>query len=254
MKRTLYIIGIATLFCGLCACVAHDIQTEMLEKSISAGLDDGSDDSLHLEITLEWPVNGLPPVAMQNIQRELSSSIFGKEFAELDPRESIEEYATRQEQEYRQNISNLRQVLEKKDFKEGIYSCSEMMEGRFLEPYANMQSYILYEYRYTGGAHGIDSEKGYTFDLSTGKRIYESDLFKREYKPALTQLLTEQLPKVVSKDIYDMLFIKTIEPNQNFYIDQEGITYIYGRYEIGPYVSGIIRVSVPWDKLERILK
>lgn len=253
MKRILYIIGIAAA-CSLTACSERDLQTKIVEKSISTALTDGSRDSLHLEITLEWPVNGLPPVAMQNIQRELNAAIFGKEFSETSLKQAIELYVGKKEQEYRQNISDLKRILPLDNSQEGVYSWNEMTEGRFLEPYNNMQSYILYKYGYTGGAHGIDSELGLTFSLSTGKQITESDLFVREYKQSLTQLLTEQLPKAVNKDIYDMLFIKAIEPNGNFYIDNEGITYIYGRYEIGPYVSGIVRVTLPWNKLINILK
>ena len=62
------------------------------------------------------------------------------------------------------------------------------------------------------------------------------------------------LRKSVSQEVYDMLFIKTIEPNGNFFVDPEGITYIYGRYEIGPYASGLVRVTIPWEKLQGILK
>jgi hypothetical protein len=45
-----------------------------------------------------------------------------------------------------------------------------------------------------------------------------------------------------------------IEPNGNFVIAPEGMTYIYNRYEIGPYVSGIVRVTVPWEELEGLMR
>ena len=45
------------------------------------------------------------------------------------------------------------------------------------------------------------------------------------------------------------LFVKDIEPNGNFKVSSNGVTYIYGPYEIGPYYLGSIEVTVPWDEL-----
>lgn len=254
MKIGKHILGSLLIIAGTAACETPELKVETVEKSFSAALFDGSPDSLQMEIKLEWPVKGLPPVAMQNIQNELTSSIFGKELASINIETSLSDYILKQENEYRKNVNELRSIFAGESMEGGHYSWSEMMEGRFLEPYDNMQSYLLYTYGYTGGAHGIDAEHGFTFRLSDGKRISEADLFKNGYKQELSKLLTEMLPKSVSKDVFDMLFIKAIEPNGNFYIEPEGLTYIYGRYEIGPYVSGLVRVTIPWDKLQGILK
>ena len=32
------------------------------------------------------------------------------------------------------------------------------------------------------------------------------------------------------------------------------MTYIYGQYEIGPYYLGIIKLTLPWEELEGLLK
>ena len=53
---------------------------------------------------------------------------------------------------------------------------------------------------------------------------------------------------------YDALFIKDIEPNGNFLVSEEGITYVYGQYEIGPYSLGIIEVTLAWEELEGLLR
>lgn len=254
MKTIRYFFAAATAAACIASCQTPELKTENIERYFSSALYDGSADSLHIEIELEWPVRGLPPVAMQNLQNNLTSSIFGKESASTSIETSISAYTSKQEEEYRKNVNDLRSIFEAESMDGGRYSWSEILEGSFLEPYENMQSFLLYIYGYTGGAHGIDSETGYTFRLSDGKRIQEADLFKSGYKPELGKILTEMLPKSVSKDVYDMLFIKAIEPNGNFYVEPEGVTYIYGRYEIGPYASGLARVTIPWDRLKGILK
>ena len=50
-----------------------------------------------------------------------------------------------------------------------------------------------------------------------------------------------------------MLFEKNIRPNGNFTVSDSGVTYIYNQYEIGPYVMGTIKVTVPWNELEDLL-
>lgn len=239
---------------GLMACGHPELVTETIDSSRSTAYEEGSRDSLLTEVMLEWPVEGLPPVSLQNMQKDLSAAIFGQAYATTDIAAAISEYYKTEEDEYRRNVGSFLAISGNDKNTSGMFSWSEITEGRFLEPYKNLQSYRLYTYGYTGGAHGMDSEKGFTFNLSDGKRITEAQLFDREYKPELSRILTAHLKQAVNKEIYDMLFIKTLEPNENFYLDPEGITYIYGRYEIGPYVSGIVRVTVPWEELKDILR
>jgi hypothetical protein len=46
----------------------------------------------------------------------------------------------------------------------------------------------------------------------------------------------------------------SIKPNGNFYITDESINYIFNPYEIAPYYMGITEVSLPYDRLEDLLK
>ena len=47
--------------------------------------------------------------------------------------------------------------------------------------------------------------------------------------------------------------IEDIVPNNNFYLNEEGIHYAFNQYEIAPYVMGEINVTVPYSDLEDIL-
>ncbi len=111
--------------------------------------------------------------------------------------------------------------------------------------YGNMCSYVVYEYNFTGGAHGTDNETGLVFDLTTGELLYEEDIFKAGFEEEMAKALTAHLKdSFENDDDYEMLFVKEIAPNGNFYITDKGVTYLYGRYEIGPYVIGLTRVTV----------
>lgn len=253
MKRV--ILWTLSVLC-LVGCAVHEVETEHVEYIYSVALEDGSADSLSIELSFEWPLKGLPPVALENMQRGLASALFGKEMTSTDIHNISSEYAQKETDSYRENSGSLREMVVRNggDPVPGMFSWSRILEGHFLEPYNGMQSYLIYTYGYSGGAHGLDSEQGMTFSLSNGKTVTEEDLFRRDYKAELSRILTENLPKSVTKDVYDMIFIKNIEPNGNFYVDSDGVTYIYERYEIGPYVSGLVRVSIPWNELTDILK
>ena len=250
MKKIL-IWGLAAVC--LCGCYAREINTELIEYEYSVALEEGSADSLNMAFSLEWPVKGLPPVAMENIRYYIKGTIFGKDMAGKDIRTAMEEFTAEETWMYRNSANDFKVMMP--DFNQNMrFSWEEETKGQFLEPYRNMQSYLIYNYTFTGGVHGMDSERGITFDLSNGNPVTEADLFKRYYKPTLSKLLSARLKESMSEEEYNMLFIKDISPNGNFIVDADGITYIYGRYEIGPYVSGIVKVSVPWSEIKDILK
>ena len=219
---------------ALASCHGSGLVVEEVGQKCSFAHYEGSTDSLKVDIILELPVKGLRSEALGNIRDDIEYEVFRTH--------SLTSYLETLVDRYR-------------EYDEGfIFSWDEMVEGRFLEPYGDMQSYLLYRYEYTGGAHGIDYENGLTYNLKDGSRVWESDLFIEGYETELSRILTARLPESAGSDVYEMLFARTIEPNGNFYITPSGITYIYGRYEIGPYVIGIVHVDVPWEDLKELLK
>ena len=213
-----------------------------VRQSCSVAYEEGGADSLKVDVTLEWPEEGLRSEVLDNIRNDIASEAFGEQDGSADIDTSVGTYIDTLVNRYR-------------EYNEGfIFSWDEMIDGRFLEPYGDIQSYLLYRYEYTGGAHGIDYENGLTYNLKDGSRVMESDLFVEGYEEELSRILTARLPESAGDDVYEMLFVKTIEPNGNFYVTPSGVTYIYGRYEIGPYVIGIVHVDVPWEDLRALLK
>ncbi|NLY25603.1 MAG: DUF3298 domain-containing protein, partial [Bacteroidales bacterium] len=47
--------------------------------------------------------------------------------------------------------------------------------------------------------------------------------------------------------------IEDIVPNNNFWLNDEGIHYTYNQYEIASYSMGVINVTVPYSDLTDIL-
>jgi len=114
-------------------------------------------------------------------------------------------------------------------------------------------------YEFSGGAHGNYGASLFVYDAQNAKFLKLEDIFKTGYETTLSKAITES-----AKKLYDIapngslteagIYDETIQPNENFYIDYKGITFVYNPYEIGPYAMGEARVYVSFKNLKDILK
>jgi biopolymer transport protein ExbD len=111
-----------------------------------------------------------------------------------------------------------------------------------------VETYIFSVGTYTGGAHGMQFTKTFSY-ASTGKKIVLSDLFTDEVKAL------KAVSEYVKKDLYKkeyadqgMISDGTApreENYQSFIVTDEGITFIFDPYQVAAYAYGTQKVSVP---------
>lgn len=227
------------------------LTTDTLTLNIRTPLNETAEYGMEMSMNIEWPKKAVTEDALIRMQKSISGLLFGSDLATTDVKFAINAYNSRAIEQYMEENSPENVYFDE----EGNYFYTNWREditGKFLEPYKNMVSYLKYIYGYSGGAHGQDTLNGITFDLKTGKVIRNGDLFTENYEIRLTESLRANL--LNSIDNQDMLFEKNILPHDNFFLTSTGITYIYQRYEIAPYVMGIIEVNIPWNDLKDILK
>lgn len=244
--------AVSLVLLGGCAGVPQkeELKTKNIEFSEVAPLQEGTPYDFTMEMQIEWPEDGTSRKALKEMQKGITDLLFGSELETTDIEYAMKAYNNRSVDFYRQdNEDYLEDVEEEWGF---MMNWSESIDGNFLEPYDGMASYLKYSYGYSGGAHGMDALTCRTFDLKTGREIFEEDLFKPGYEDRLTESLRTNL--LSSIEDQNMLFETEITPSDNFYLTSEGITYIYQRYEIGPYAIGIIKVTVPWKEIQDIIR
>jgi hypothetical protein len=191
---------------------------------------------------LDWPVAGTSEEAIRNIQHQLLQNIFGDDATYLDIYGSINNYI----------ISTVYKF--KKDFEDDFGGeWQETFEGHFLPAAQNYISYVLEAYLYAGGAHGVANTFSTNFNLKTGRRVLESDLFIADHERTLLGIIKSNLSKSHPDIIGDITW-ESVEINHNFFITNKGITYIFNPYEIAYYALGTIEVTLPWKDLVPILK
>ena len=123
----------------------------------------------------------------------------------------------------------------------------------------SLLSYAVEYSDYEGGAHGSYRVLYTNIDLNRLNTISEEDLFVPDYFKPLTDIILHRLMDQYNAITPDALLlngfftIEDIVPNNNFWINDEGLHYSYNQYEIAPYAMGVIDVTVPYSDLTDIL-
>ena len=229
--------------------------TMTLETSGTYRLSDDSEAELDLKINIEYLVSGPAKDVMDSINGSIASAMFGDVPSDVSVEEALIEYKDRKVAEYREVNLPLLVRDSTIDRHPASASWSDYTTGAVSGFYDDILSYTVTKDTYTGGAHGTTSVKALNLDMKTGAAVTEEEMFKAGYADRLSGLLTGRLPESLENPAdTSMLFEKDIRPNGNFTVSDSGVTYIYNQYEIGPYVMGTIKVTVPWNELKDLLR
>jgi hypothetical protein len=142
----------------------------------------------------------------------------------------------------------------------------------------NSVSYVFNNYEFVGGAHGDTGIITYTYNekglvdiqnilnFNDGKDIDLSNILESKLKPAIGEYYNEQMLReglglafLKKNGTFDMEKCNCDEFNfvsnfDNFIILNEGIKFIFGQYQVGPYAAGFPEVLLTWDELAVYLK
>ena len=236
-----------------------------------AYLEDGQESNLTFSIRYAYPVavNASDEV-LAKLQRAVCQMVLGDAFLDMRPQQAIEAYAAMKHNEYIQNNLPLLQewAIDHEDESLGetlfneelIISAAPIGNGLPLTNIPSLWSYAMDVYEYTGGAHGNRYLLIQNYDLQTGDEVSEQDLFIDDYYEPLKSLLLEALiaqtdEAETKKDLRRLGYsVDDVVPNENFYVTDEGITYVYNPYEIAPYAMGCIQISLPWDAARHLMR
>ena len=223
-----------------------------------------SNPNCNLQIKFIFPAKYNDPEVLKNIRRIFVETYFGEEFAGLSPEEAVKKYTD----EYITAYKDLEQ-----DFSDDLKKSQASGEqvGAWYSYYENsadeigfngndILSYTVYVENYTGGAHGAHASNNHVINLETGKLITERDIFVDDYQDTLAALLVNKIAEENKvndpKDLENAGFfsVEEIYPNNNFLVDEAGITYTFNEYEIAAYVVGQTQVFLSYPELQMILR
>ncbi len=217
----------------------------------------------HLAIKMAKPIAETPTETLHAIERFISRLPKDGSF-EADANGSVESmvhaYARAYILQYLNEGHDAIGLHENEE--EGIEAASTWMNydekvvGSILFNDEGFVSYQVVTDSYTGGAHGNKTINNGVFCLTTLDQITLNDLFSEVSKPDLNTLVRNKLMETNDcktieelEDKAHFLSPNDIEATDNFFIDEEGITWTYNPYEIAPYSVGEVYVSLSWDEV-----
>ena len=214
-----------------------------------------------VNVSFTYPVKFRDEASLIRLQKIFKGTFFGSmEYDDLTPEAAMEEYIGRYSERYK-SLSNM--YYEDKARLEGTipawYWYYMNTQNKVVFQDDSLLSYAVEYSDYEGGAHGSYRITYTNIDLNRLVTLTEDDLFKPDYYRPLTEKIVQALMRSYGVSEPDSLLTKgffTIEdivPNNNFWLNREGIHYTYNQYEIAPYAMGAIDVAIPYTELEDIL-
>lgn len=233
-----------------------------------------------LSIQFVYPVSA-GKVNLDSLQKLFIESVLGHSYVAYAPEEALKAYSENYKKNYKfdaeafvRDVAELDSIDELEPALTAEYSNEDDHKRRNGEFYTyneelgntihfnnnNVVSFQVKQKSNKGGSQAFESFKNYTISLKTGKILTENEIFKAGYDVQLRTLFTnallDQNNVSTSDELNDLGYfgVEEIMPNNNFLVDDKGITYIFnkGEYSALPLDAPVIVLS--YDILRPLLR
>ena len=272
MTKKILFIATIVLFLGinLVSCIKdkskeNDVEFDKLEFNDKVFLLSVNDTTLpfsEVKIEFTYPEKFNNKEDLSRLQQIFTGTFFNDEtYDSLSPKDALDKYIDNYSIEYRELTNDYNDAKARLGGEEtpSWYWYYLNISNEILFKDANILSYSVEHSDYTGGAHGSLRVLYYTIDLKEITTISQEDIFIPNYQKFLTSKIVEKLmekyhfdspEKLIEEGFFD---INEISPNNNFWMNNQGVHYIFNQYEIAPYSMGPIDVSIPFEELTSII-
>lgn len=193
--------------------------------------------------------NQLPKsvVAQLNLRIETEArEVFNKNKKELE--DTLKEFS-------RSNLS-----LDGRSFLEEVTIVPELIYVNYKTGIASVAQEGYFD---TGGAHGSFMYDSSLYDLNTGKDLSMADILTGDYEKVLTPYIKNQIIRqtadcknceALGGELDPTMVTTVVSPH--FVLNQGGITFLYGAYDLGPYALTSVgqEIYVPKEVLKDFIK
>jgi hypothetical protein len=199
---------------------------------------------------------------LNKLNRHFTYSFFGEDSISISPKEAMGNYVRKYITDYKElegDFIEETKILGEKPHQESWFAYYEISSNEILYNKCDLLSYTVSVDYYTGGAHGAQGYNNFVIHLKTGNELEENDIFIENYQDDLSKIIVDAIAS--DNNVTDPLElegmgffnVKEIYPNNNFYVDENGITYTFNKYEIAAYFVGKIDVTLPFDKIRHLM-
>jgi hypothetical protein len=239
------------------------VQTELVSVTDKQYLTaDTTRGAISIDISIEFPVYYQNEEILHKISNQIFEGLFGKNVNDIAPDSLLKSYVEELKAEY---LDYNREFVSKiKPGNKVVFNNFVIIEGFSLLSDANIYSYGISRELDLGGNYPAKTNYYFNFNLKNGELIKESDIFIEGYEMELTQLIREKIIEFskMNDDIPEIdnfknteYILEAIKPNGNFYINDEGICYVFNPYEIAPvyYMQGA-EICLLYHEIKHLMK
>ena len=256
MKRIFAILMAALLLLPACT---KEIRTETLKLEEDIPLHEGSTNNLSLFLDIDFPVSGFTQEGLATVRQAIRTHTMGDGYADFTG--SIEElgqlWRNNVSQDYLSTNQAMLEELEMPEEDAPFLNWGFDYRGAFGETYQHYVNYLVNQYEYLGGAHGMTCNFPLVFDLKDGQIVEWNQFAPGISEERMVELLglhkLDGLKEMIGDEEIDpenIFFHETIEPSEWYSVNEKGLTFYYQPYDIAPYVFGVITIPVPWEELK----
>lgn len=226
----------------------------------SAAATDTTSGYCSVNILLHFPSKFKSTEVLEKIQQQILTYSFDSSYTNYTGKQAVDSFAISTFDNYTYFINEAIKRKVSKDNLALLHNEEWKMNTLVLYNDNGILSYELNRYSFAGGAHGMETTQFLVFDLNTGNKLTEHDVFVEGFEPKMADLLKKQLmfdngfeneEHMLTSGYFSA---ENIAPNGNFSLTEEGITYIFNPYEIGAYSLGQTEITVPFAKIKSVLK
>jgi hypothetical protein len=114
-------------------------------------------------------------------------------------------------------------------------------------------------YNFTGGAHGNYSTQYYNYNIQDGTEVGLKNILISGYSKRLKKIAEKAYRDdnnyMPDEDLSTLGWFKNeFEMTDNYAIGSDGLEFLYNPYEIKPYAGGTTSFTIPYEKLNPIMK
>lgn len=253
MKKHLFILPLVALICA-CSCQPtgnNNEQTELLWDTVSLCIENpvvpGESLCYQIEINLDT-LEGESELARQ-LAVVIRDSVIGVS-GQTSIEEAVTAFADSVQTEW---TAELAERYDPDSEYRDIFQYYYTINGKPVEETTEgILSYEVQTSCYLGGAHGSHVVQYYNFDKKTGKFLTIGDIIPAEKEMLVLMAMMDKLCKDWdAKDQADLqektgiTMLGDLYLTNNFLLKGDSILFLFNQYEIAPYSSGLISVTLP---------
>ena len=265
---TVLICGMVIVGCKPKKAFGPEVENDIKFDSIVVNeryylLGDSTNPFCMLESSFIFPSEYKDKEVFNNLISYFIFSFFGEDTISTTPKDAMDNYIQKYIADYKELENDFiteTEILGEKPSQESWFAYYEMSTNEILYNKCDLLSFSTSIEYYTGGAHGGHGYNNHVLNLKTGKKLTEADIFTENYHDDLSRIIIEVLAAnnnvTNPEELENMGYfnVKEIYPNNNFYIDENGITYTFNEYEIAAFFIGRTDVLLPYEKISHLLR